>query len=132
MAQNDFSSLALSRQCDADLPLNSVISKQNICFGDDDYVPVNFISEEVRAMIKTWELARQKQLELQEASSTTSIDGSTVVRNHASQEIHEPIRCITDGAPPKRFYRTFWRSIARQLLERGREAVLAQKHAQAL
>ena len=124
MAQNDFSSLDLSKQGDADFPTNSLITKQSNCCEDDDYVPVNFISDEVRAMIKAWELARQKELELQEASGATIImDGHAASQ---SPEIHEPIRYITDGAPPKRFYRTFWRSIARRVLEHDRKAVIAK------
>ena len=32
------------------------------------------------------------------------------------QEMYEPARCLKDGAPPKRFYRTFWRSVMRRIL----------------
>lgn len=30
--------------------------------------------------------------------------------------VYEPLRCVPDSAPPKRFYRTFWRSIVRRLI----------------
>ena len=30
---------------------------------------------------------------------------------------YEPLRCIVTRAPPRRFYRTFWRSIARRILQ---------------
>ena len=35
-----------------------------------------------------------------------------------SLEHYEPVRLCSFAAPPKRFYRTFWRSVARRLLER--------------
>ena len=31
---------------------------------------------------------------------------------------YEPIRRMVTPAPPKRFFRTFWRSVARRLMER--------------
>ena len=31
---------------------------------------------------------------------------------------YEPIRRMAKPAPPKRFFRTFWRSVARRLMER--------------
>ncbi len=32
--------------------------------------------------------------------------------------IYEPVRLVLNASPPKRFYRTFWRSAARRMLER--------------
>ena len=32
-------------------------------------------------------------------------------------EQYDPVRVVFDTAPPKRFFRTFWRSAARRLLE---------------
>ena len=37
---------------------------------------------------------------------------------------HDQIRLLSDTAPPKRFYRTFWRSIARRLLEQVHPKVI--------
>jgi hypothetical protein len=39
-----------------------------------------------------------------------------------SQTMFEPARCPNDLAPPKRFYRTYWRSSARRILELARLA----------
>ncbi len=33
-----------------------------------------------------------------------------------SKNKFEPARCLDDTAPPKRFYRTFWRSVAIRIL----------------
>ena len=132
MAQNDFRFLTLSEHsdeqkpdCMLDCPLTS---EPRTCCADDDYVPVNFIPEEVRAMIKAWQLADQKRRELQEASPEMSVDvpADSIT---ASQDVFEPMRCIPNAAPPKRFYRTFWRSITRKVLEHDKEIIFAQQKA---
>ena len=47
---------------------------------------------------------------------TTSPNG-TVMRTVSSVSVDfEPIRIVMQAAPPKRFYRTFWRSITRRLM----------------
>ena len=33
-----------------------------------------------------------------------------------SQDMFEPLRCLNGNAPPRRFYRTFWRSVAMRIL----------------
>ena len=142
MAQNDFLSLALGQQCEADLPLlmSPPKAKASVCMEDADYVPVNFIPDEVRAMIKAWELAHLKQLEPHEAPGTISTDTThhiamvtdEMTQDHSTPDVQEPRRYITDNTPPKRFYRTFWRSVVRRALARETEGVFAQKGADAL
>ena len=39
---------------------------------------------------------------------------------HFSVDAYEPLRSVTDFRPPKRFYRTFWRSVARRIMEHER------------
>jgi len=133
MAQNDFHSLALSKQSDADLPIDFEVDKPSICSGADDqkYGPVDSIPWEVRAMLQARESAIWKQLEHLEATGLTSVE-ETTCRDHCCRNVVEPIRYTTDGAPPKRFYRTFWRAAARRVLERAREAILEQHRAKAL
>ena len=130
MAQNDFSSLALAKQYEPDLTTTDLSSKQSTCSGAGDYIPVNFIPDEVLMMLKAWETTQLSRLELQGASGATSQDVSTAAQD--DQEAYEPLRYITDGAPPKRFFRTFWRSVARRALDRDREAIFAQKRGSAL
>jgi len=108
MAQNDFSSLALDKQCEPDLTTTDPICKQSTCSGAGEYIPVNFIPDEVLAMLKAWETTQLKRLELKGASAATSQDVSTAVQDDTAQEAYEPLRYITDGTPPKRFFRTFW------------------------
>jgi hypothetical protein len=43
-----------------------------------------------------------------------------------AEDIYEPVRCMKVAAPPKRFYRTFWRSASRRILalsERAHDVV---------
>ena len=42
-------------------------------------------------------------------------------------DVYEPAKVRALDAPPKRFYRTFWRSVVRRLLESQRAAVFASK-----
>ncbi len=78
------------------------------------YVPVNFIPAEVCAFLAEWEgsyfakMGSLDHMELELASVP------------ASQNVLEPVRCLSDLAPPKRFYRTFWRSVTRRILEISR------------
>ena len=127
MAQNDFHFLTLAEQSDeqrsdTSLLLSPLASNLLTCGVEDDYVPVNFISEEVLAMIKGWQLGYQKRQELKEASVATSMEiepaSFTAAANH-----DEPMRCIPNAAPPKRFYRTFWKGVTRRMVERQKAAI---------
>ena len=39
---------------------------------------------------------------------------------HFSVDAYEPLRLFKDFGPPKRFYRTFWRSVASRIMEHER------------
>ena len=86
-------------------------------------------------MIRAWELAEMKRLEEQEAPgtlggltvpTTVSISTTSEASTMSFHEVFEPMRCIPNRTPPKRFYRTFWRSISWRVLEHERKAVIAQ------
>ena len=117
MAQDDFDSLVIARESD-DLMhdtfprVDSTHPEGKIGTKDDNYVPVNHIPEEVRAMIKAWELQRREKMEV---SATDALE----------LEDYEPLRTCSQTAPPKRFFRTFWRSVTRRLLENDEKAVKA-------
>ncbi len=74
----------------------------------EEYVPVNFIPEEVVASIAAWEKSHLIQM--------SSLDRMDVDAVSVSPNVFEPARNLSDFAPPKRFHRTFWRSITRRLL----------------
>ena len=65
----------------------------------------------------TWELTvleRQDWMDVSDCMSTSALAKSI---HDFSFEVFEPARLCALAAPPKRFYRTFWRSITRRLLE---------------
>ena len=57
----------------------------------------------------------------QEAESMVLVDANVQdpanVRITAWSVDYEPVRLSSSTGPPKRFYRTFWRSVARRVLE---------------
>ena len=132
MAQNDFDSLAMPAQSEDLMPdthrdLKPSCSDRKTAFTheDADYVPVNFIPEEVFAMIKAWELKQRDLMEVSDAMSVSRAASSETLR----LEDYEPLRVCTQAAPPKRFYRTFWRSAARRVLDADKAGVLAAMRA---
>ncbi len=72
--------------------------------------PVNFIPDEADAFLAALESAY-----LTETNSSDPMDLDTALVP-VSCTIFEPARCLKEFAPPKRFYRTFWRSIAKRIL----------------
>ena len=50
---------------------------------------------------------------------------TTASRNVKDSAAYEPAKFSTLAAPPKRFYRRFWASVARRLLESEKEAIFA-------
>ena len=75
------------------------------------YVPVNFIPDEAFAFLAAWDAAY-----ITKASPLDAMELDTVSLP-VSQIEFEPTRRLNDFAPPKRFFRTFWRSIARRVVE---------------
>ena len=132
MAQNDFDSLAMPAQSEDLLPdahrdLKPSCSDRKTAFADEDedYVPVNFIPEEVFAMIKAWELKQRDLIEVSDSMSVSRAASSETFR----PEDYEPLRVCSLAGPPKRFYRTFWRSAARRVLAADKAGVLAAMRA---
>ncbi len=81
-----------------------------------DYVPQNFISQEVYQLFATFERMSVAQRE----DSAHDEDAMEISTYEADIE-HEPTRPLT---PPKKFSRTFWRSATRRLLQQEKRDVL--------
>ena len=81
----------------------------------DAYEPVNYINDEVYAFMEAWEECASQRAK---SSDVSPMDRAS----SASEAVYEPIRHMQDAVPPKRFYRTFWRSAARRVLRQEREA----------
>ncbi len=75
---------------------------------EEVYTPVNFISDEVFALIAAWE---STNLTSKASSDPTDIEKASLA---VSQDTFEPHRRYV--ASPKRFYRKFWSSLSRRIL----------------
>jgi hypothetical protein len=75
------------------------------------YVEVNDVTDEFLASL------------LANTSSSDHMDDE--ISESFSQNIFEPARFLTHKAPPKRFYRTFWRSAATRILGLSSMATLS-------
>ncbi len=85
----------------------------------ESYVPVNFISDEVYALIAAWEASS-----LATSSDGIDIENASVPLVSASRNNIEPTRHIDDFTPPKRFYRTFWSSISKRIIASSRSQTI--------
>ena len=127
LAQDDFDLLHISdtqslseqRMCESN-PLQSFICRES-SFADEKYTPVNFIPESVHDLIRSWKVSNLiRQEALESTDDAMSVEGAAASN---SDDVYEPLRFLTESTPPKKFYRTFWRSAARRALQREKEMV---------
>ena len=84
--------------------------KRKACNDDGGYVPVNFIPDMVYEMFEAWELSQQQyRVEMSESMGPTAANRPAYGAGTTTMS--------ADSSPPKLFYRTFWRSIARRLTD---------------
>uniref|UniRef100_A0A7S0MKX0 Uncharacterized protein n=1 Tax=Cryptomonas curvata TaxID=233186 RepID=A0A7S0MKX0_9CRYP len=138
LAQDDFSCLELATCPDAESQsldyyagLTTVeragsgdsSKSESACGADEIYLPVNFIPDEVYELIRNWELAYLQQHEPIQANDFMDTESSTDPRS--SESIFEPMRLMSvSEPPPKRFFRTFWRSVTRRILRLEKQSAL--------
>jgi hypothetical protein len=125
MSQSDFEFLAVQNEL-ADERLSSKApsvenaygGKQSVFLTQDQtkentskkmYAQIH-INDEVHALIATSETSN-----LVTATLFDSMD-LDVAMPPVSQSIFDPIRRLDNVSPPKRYYRTFWRSVSRRIL----------------
>ena len=125
--QDDFTALELAEKSD-DLRFDVYQTanhpfKQSSCDSEDTYVPVNFIPDAVIAMIQKWETSELRKQDCMDVSDPTGINRVASAEDLMLRpEDYEPIRILREVAPPKRFYRTFWRTVTHKLLQREEES----------
>ena len=86
----------------------------------DIFVPVNYISPEVCALLAAAE-ASAAALHVDafgESVMNQDIHGAEWIQASAVDVEYDPERVLPSMVPPKRFYRTFWRSVSLRLLDR--------------
>ena len=131
MVQNDFGLLAVysanedltNHQLGPKFPGPNLESLKTI----NAYAPIDFNTDIVTTMIIEWEQPKLEPQDMMDDSGSLGMaESMTGVLYSAdmatmSLEHYEPVRRCSFAAPPKRFYRTFWRSEARRLLERQKQ-----------
>jgi hypothetical protein len=98
----------------------------------DAYVPVNYFSPEVYALLAAAEAsAERRALELDEADMEVDSTGQGLNLQDQSGPIQSDssfLGCgLSSTAPPKKFYRTFWQSISLKLLDQLPRAALPSR-----
>ncbi len=76
-----------------------------------DYVPVNCISDEAYAFLAAYEARMTLRVPVKD--DCKSLD----TRDLDTLKMYDPERILPNSAPPKRFFRTFWRSITLRMLD---------------
>ncbi len=93
---------------------------------EEIYRPVNFIPDEVYELIRNWERAYHTQQESAHAVDSMETE-SSLTGAQASESVYEPMRCVpVSEPPPKRFFRTFWRSVTRRIVELEKKSTLGR------
>ena len=138
LSQDDFNCLGLAAGQDADCqPLDDYygfttverpasvdsLKSESTCKADKIYRPVDVLPDEVYELIRNWELAHRKRQELKQVVESMDMEAST--DSQSSESVLEPMRCVSVvQPPPKRFFRTFWRSVTRRILQLENQVVL--------
>jgi hypothetical protein len=122
LAQDDFDSLVLdlsnchnfSSERLEEHSLATVSRTEVSCGGVEKYTPENFIPDSVHELIRTWQESHARQLEIEalEIADDMSVEPPAATFDHVGYDEME-----TEPAPPKKFYRTFWKSATRRLLQ---------------
>jgi hypothetical protein len=138
-AQDDFSSLGIGPDTswqpldgyDGLAPVErdgsvDSLKSQSPCEADEMYRPVNFIPDEVYELIRNWERSYSKQKEV--ASAVVFMDSESFTDSQSRENVFEPMRSVLAfEPPPKRFYRTFWRSATRRILQLEKKKALRRE-----
>jgi hypothetical protein len=131
MAQSDFTSLAVRYEL-ADEDMHSKRTEVKIISdckhsalmtfeevedkgSKEVYTPFNIIPDELSAFLAACE---SSTVVIKSLSNCMDFKAAPVP---VSQDIFEPTRFLNDFAPPKLFYRTFWRSAARRILKLSKD-----------
>ena len=111
MSQSDFASLAV--QCGvSDASLDTCVAEVlSVTTSNFDMWYAKYEDMPLMGMYSTSAAYEQSTLTTESPSDGMDLDAAPV-----PQDIYEPARRLNDFVPPKRFFRTFWRSAARRIL----------------
>jgi hypothetical protein len=96
-------------------------SNKTVLHDHDVCVPFSSISPEAYALLAAAEAAAarrtvKRETRVMEIDASANVHGST--RQIVSDGGYDPERVLPSMAPPKRYFRTFWRSVSFRLLQR--------------
>ena len=123
MAQYDFDLLTIYTTPEVLTQHNDGTQNPGPSEATNVYAAIGFIQNADSTIIIEREQSQKlEQHDIMDDSGSQCISGVLSAANISSLSLehYEPVRLCTLAAPPKRFYRTFWRSVARRLLERER------------
>ncbi len=128
LAQDDFSSLGFEPEASTQVPdENNELApveragsgdsqKSHAAFEDEIDRPEIFIPHDGDESIRNLAQAYNNPREISHA--VDSIDTKSFTDSLSSESIYEPMRFVkATHIPPKRFYRSFWRSATRRILQ---------------
>jgi hypothetical protein len=117
-AQDDFSTLGLAETLDDSHGIPALdraepLKSDSTCATSETYRPDNFIPTEVYELFRIWDLAFLKQQKTETAfMAIDSVHKKRVTDSGSTELVCERLLIMSGSAPPpKRFYRTFWRSL---------------------
>ena len=103
------------------------MKSESACEADEIYRPVNFIPDEVYELIRNWERTYHTQQESVHVVDSMEME-SSLTGAQASESVYEPMRCVpVSEPPPKRFFRTFRRSVTRRLVVLEKKGTLSKQ-----
>jgi hypothetical protein len=85
----------------------------------DIHVPVNHISPDVHALLAAAEASAARRADGMQSEMGMAADLVSTQQNDL-EGIRDPLRILSNTAAPKRYFRTFWRSISIRLHRRAR------------
>ena len=104
---------------DAFTPSGSSNSQKEARQDQEAYVPVNYISPEAYALLAAAEASATLRADaLDEGVTELDANGHSSTLQSVLDYWYQHEGAVQIMAPPKRFYRIFWQSISRQLLDR--------------
>ncbi len=89
------------------------------------YMPVNYICDEAYALLTAYTTSSVPHAHESDASGMEiDVNAQDLTVQSALGELYDPVRCLSTIDPPKKFFRTFWKSVSNQLLRRWAQTAL--------
>ncbi len=89
------------------------------------YIPVNYICDEAYALLTACTTSSVPHAHESDASGMeVDVNAQDPTVQNELGGLYDPVRCLSTIDPPKKFFRTFWKSVSHQLLRRWAQTAL--------